>query len=202
MNFHKNGIISSKGISDTAPLHDMKIKTLSDGGAWARIHWLDVTTDKTWFANASEVAKCTDKTNRYSRMGIVDLFKTSKGVYEFMLTYPSLSSTLYNRWSQTSSPNATAVTGFTAITTAWNAHNAGIRYHYNSEKTAFYDCDSGDTWFAAIGQVKSWGTQYIPAADGTSQTSTELWVRIDNLSRQTLLRIYDDSITSKDFIEL
>lgn len=196
MNFHKNGIISSKGISDTAPLHDMKIKTLSDGSAWARIHWLDVTTDKTWFANASEVAKCTDKTNRYSRMGIVDLFKTSKGVYEFMLTYPSLSSTLYNRWSQTSSPNATAVTGFTAITTAWSTHNAGIRWATNGN--AIYNCDTGSTWFTS-----TWtSTQFIPAADGTSQTSTELWVRIDNLSRQTLLRIYDDSITSKDFIEL
>lgn len=36
MNFHKKGIISSKGISDTAPLHNMKIKTLSDGSAWAK----------------------------------------------------------------------------------------------------------------------------------------------------------------------
>ena len=57
----------------------------------------------------------------------VDKFKTSSGVYEFMLTYPSLSDTLYNRWTQTSSPNAGTVTGFTPITTAWSGHNAGIR---------------------------------------------------------------------------
>ena len=52
---------------------------------------------------------------------------TEIGTYEFMLTYPSLSTSLYNRWTQTSSPNAGTVTGFTPITTAWSGHNAGIR---------------------------------------------------------------------------
>jgi hypothetical protein len=33
----------------------MKTKILSDGSAWARIHWLDVTTDATYFADEAEV---------------------------------------------------------------------------------------------------------------------------------------------------
>ena len=103
------------------------------------------------------------------------------GKYEFMLTYPKLSATAYNRWSQTSSPNQSTVTGFTKINTAWNAHFGGIR---RQNGTAVYNVDTGSTWYAAIGQKATWtSTQYIPAADGSSQTETELWVRINNLSQ-------------------
>ena len=96
-----------------------------------------------------------------------------------MLTYPSLSSTLYNRWKQTSSANASAVTGLTKITTAWDSHNYGIRKHASY---AVYNCDTGGTWYAPIGQKSAWSsTLNIPAADSSSQSSTELWVRFDNV---------------------
>jgi uncharacterized membrane protein len=75
----------------------MKTKIMSDGSVWARIHYLDVSTNATYFANANEVNQC-NEANRFSQMGIVDSFKTSSGVYEFMLTYPNLSSG-YNRWT-------------------------------------------------------------------------------------------------------
>jgi len=121
-------------------------------------------------------------------MGLVDHFKVD-GKYEFMLTYPSLSNSLYNRWTQTSSPNASTVTGFTAITTAWNNHNAGIRKHGSA---CVYNCDTGSTWFAPIGQKSAWdSTKFIPAADGTSQTETELWVRIDTLPNLTKTSMLD-----------
>jgi hypothetical protein len=54
----------------------MKTKVLSDGSAWARIHWLDVTNEKTWFAT-NEVQFC-NASNRFSRMGLVDHFKSNK----------------------------------------------------------------------------------------------------------------------------
>ena len=117
-------------------------------------------------------------------------FTTSgaQGKFEFMLTYPKLSETLYNRWTQSSSPNESAVVNFTPITTAWSAHNAGIRKKGGS---SIYNCDSGTTWYAPIGQTETWtSTQYIPAADGTSQTETELWVRIDKLSSQQNISLY------------
>lgn len=200
MKIKKKGVLVSGGFGNTAPLYEMKMKTLDDGSAWARIHWLDVTATKTWFTSDTEVMKCIDKTNRYSRMSIVDKFKTSNGVYEFMLTYPSLSSTLYNRWTQTSSPNAETVTGFTKITTAWDAHNAGIR---RTGGPSVYNCDSETTWFAPIGQKTTWTeTQYIPAADGSSQTSTELWVRIDTLPQETQTKIYNNFIVANDFYEI
>jgi hypothetical protein len=47
-----------------------------------------------------------------------------------------------------------------------------------------YNVDTGDTWYAAIGQKSAWtSTQDIPAADGSSQPETELWVRINSLEQ-------------------
>jgi hypothetical protein len=60
---------------------------------------------------------------------------------------------LYNRWIQTSSPNSNTVTGFKPITTAWTAHNSGIRKHGTA---CVYNCDSGGTWYAPIGQLSTW----------------------------------------------
>lgn len=375
----KDGIVSTGGFNDKAvPTYDMKIKALDDGSTWARIHHLDLKNDKTCFANAAEVAKCVNKNNRYSRMGIVDRYKAG-GEYEFMLTYPSIKKTvpagyteleyiqatgsqyirtgvtggarwefdiqftdtktrqlmgyggsgseywgsqengmyglatwgymnvasggrdtivhdytgsnslwvknvtygisqtdvtskqyqifaidggylckaklyrckciqsgslirdfiparrdsdnviglldivnnvfytnsgsgsftggpptdsipLYNRWIQTSSPNASTVTGYKAINTAWTSHNAGIRKHGTS---AVYDCDTDGTWYAPIGQTATWtSTQYIPAADGTSQTETELWVRTDRFADEDQLNIYDGSMTATSYVEI
>lgn len=90
----KDGVVATGGFNDKAiPTYDMKIKALDDGSTWARIHHLDVTSDKEWFTSDTEVAKCTDKHNRYSRMGIVDKYKTGSE-YEFMLTYPSMKKTV------------------------------------------------------------------------------------------------------------
>lgn len=199
-NIGKNGTTNFASISSSANTYDMKTKILSDGSVWARVHWLDVTNKKTWFANAAEVAKCLNQPNRYSRMGQIENFIGSNGSYEFMLTYPSLSSTLYNRWKQTSSPNAATVTGYTPITIAWSAHSAGIR---KNGSACLYNCDSGSTWYAPIGQYSPWTTdKYIPAADGSSQTSTELWVRIDTIASATECQIYDKSIIANDFYEI
>ena len=107
VDFKKNGVATAASFGNAAaPLQEMEIKSLDDGSVWARIHYLDVSRLVEWFANKSEIMKCIDKTNRYSRMGIVDMFKQTNGTYEFMLTYPSLSATLYNRWTQTSSPHS------------------------------------------------------------------------------------------------
>ena len=185
---NKNGnlIISST-------LESMQTKQLPDGSKWARIYYLDVSSTKEFFSS-NEVLDCTNKSNRFSRMGRVDNFRSLDNYYEFMLTYPSLSSTQYNRWKQTSSPNENTVSGFESITPTWSAHNAGIRKHGAS---AVYDCDSGDTWFAPICQIKSWtDTLYIPAADGSNQTQCELWVRYDNVS------IMKDSICECSALDL
>lgn len=133
---------------------------------------------------------------------LVDCSTHSTGWYEFMLTYPRLSSTLYNRWKQTSSPEASAAVGYTPITTAWGDHAGGIR---RTNGTSTYNCDNvgSSTWYAAIGQKSTWTeTQYIPAANGSSQTETELWIRIDTAANSTKCSIYPNSIVAKDFYEI
>ena len=106
--------------------------------------------------------------------------------------------TLYNRWIQTSSPNATSVTGFKPISTSWSGHNYGIRKHGTS---CLYNCDSGDTWYAPIGQYYIWEGG-IPACDGTPQSQTELWVRTDRFADATQFKIYNGSMTAKDYTEI
>jgi hypothetical protein len=146
-NFNKNGTVNFANLSNSVSLHEMKMKVLDDGSTWARIFYHDVTFQKTWFTS-NEVPLCLNQNNKYSRMEIVDEFKNNDGIYEFMLTYPSLSNTDYNRWTQTSSPNAGTVTGYTPVKIAWTAHSAGIRKHGGS---SYYNCDSGSTWYAPIG---------------------------------------------------
>lgn len=194
----KRGIFNAQDFSEKDKIAGMALTMLADGSSWARIHWLNVTEDKTWFASNDEVASCNEP-NRFSRMGLVDQFKTSDGVYEFMLTYPSLSTFLYNRWTQTSSPNSGTVTGFTPITTAWSGHNGGIRKNGSS---CVYNCDTGSTWFAPIGQKSAWdSTRFIPAADGSSQTETELWVRIDTLPSVTKFNIMKEHFVSSSLFQ-
>ena len=195
------GLIHTGAISETMTAFNMPIKVLNDGSAWARIHWLDVTSNKTWFTNANEAAECLNQSNRYSRMGQIENFVGADGSYEFMLTYPRLSLTDYNRWKQTSSPNATTVTGFERIHTAWDAHNGGIRKHGSN---CLYNCDTGSTWYAPIGQYAQWTTdKYIPAADGSTQTETELWVRIDTLPPEKRISLFNDKyIQALHFYEI
>lgn len=105
---------------------------------------------------------------------------------------------LYNRWIQTSSPSATSVSGFKALETAWNAHNFGIRTHGSD---CLYNCDSGGTWYAPIGQYRIWEGG-IPAADGTMQTKTELWVRINDLELANKASFFDCSISATNYHEI
>lgn len=116
---------------------------------------------------------------------------TLDGTYEFMLTYPRMSATGYNRWTQTSSPNKSTVTGFTNIAATWTQEaHSGLRKHGSA---AVYDCDSGDPWYAPIGQKSQWTTgKYIPAANGSSATETELWVRIDKLPNINKISMLDE----------
>ena len=91
----KDGIVASGGFIDkTVPTYDMKVKGLPDGSTWGRIHHLDLTHEKNFFASASEVANCTNKNNRYSLMGKVNKYQPPDGNYEFMLTYPKMKKTL------------------------------------------------------------------------------------------------------------
>ena len=126
------------------------------------------------------------------------------GYYEFLLKYPNISTTLYNRWKQTGSPHESAPGGYERITTAWRDHAGPLR---KANGDAQYNCDNvgSTTWYAAIGQTKGGTNGSIPAANGSQQFKTELWVRIDDGQKKALIngqmKVYEDYLLAYDYIE-
>lgn len=157
---------------------------------------------KFWLPNGTLIRDFVPCVNASGNVGLYDKvtkrFYGGRGTGNFIAGTTKESLPLYNRWIQTSSPTATSVSGFKPIHTSWTAHNYGIRKH-GSE--CLYNCDSGGTWYAPIGQYTIWEGG-IPAADGTMQTMTELWVRTDRFSNANKLSIYNDSITATDYLEI
>lgn len=127
------------------------------------------------------------------------------GLYEFMLTYPNLSLTQYNRWTQTISPNSEYVTsitgtGYNTIHNDFSLHQAPITKSASND-SSLYSCNLAGNWWAPIGQKKLY-SDGIPAADGSVRLSTELWIRIDLLAELDMLNIYKNNvISSLNFIE-
>lgn len=111
---------------------------------------------------------------------------------------------LYNRWTQTSltsDVNQGDNISFKPIFSSWPQHLGPLKPAQAFETT--YDCDIKGTgnWFAPIGQYTIWSGG-IPAADGSVQTETELWVRTDRFADEDQFNIYDGSITATDYIEI
>lgn len=113
--------------------------------------------------------------------------------YEFMLTYPSNSDTKYNRWIQSNSPNVAskAGTGYIPIHTDFTAH-ANPLTKCASSGSAVYCTNIKDNWWSPIGQLVLYNSTGIPAANGSTETEVELWVRIDNLPKLTKTSFVDD----------
>lgn len=131
---------------------------------------------------------------------VTQFFYRNKGTGQFVPGPTKEPLPLYNRWTQTSSPNSSTVSGFQAVQTAWPQYHYGIRKNGTS---TVYNCDTGGTWYAPIGQLSTWtDTQFIPAADGTSQTETELWVRIKPTKETNQCKVYGNSIVAKNYTEI
>jgi hypothetical protein len=126
---------------------------------------------------------------------LADLSVSNGGSFEFMLTYPRLSNG-YNRWRQINSPNdnwSASGTGLVNIHTDFTTYKHGLKRTNSATASAVYTCSNSDNWWAPIGQKTAYSSG-IPAADGSTQFETELWVRIDCLHPDTI-----KLITSPEF---
>lgn len=94
--FKKSGTIEMQGINEVENTRGMAYKTLEDGSAWARIYNIDFAAKKEAFANTAEVAKCEDKTNRFSLMGLVENFAGKKVTMTNMVPRPVSGNTGFN----------------------------------------------------------------------------------------------------------
>lgn len=159
----KDGIVSTGGFNDKAvPTYDMKIKALDDGSTWARIHHLDVSGDKTCFANASEVAKCINKNNRYSRMGIVDRF----GLTQLPIGYTHLD---YIQSSGTQYIN----TGFIP-----NSNSRIVVKALLNTAHSIYGIDQSGANFNMTGSTRNGGVMYYYWGNGGASAQTNYFNQV------------------------
>jgi uncharacterized repeat protein (TIGR02543 family) len=183
--------------------YDMAIRSMNDGSVWARIFYHNTHQGTVLFSSLAEI-KSTQTADKYSRLGQLNEFKKANGSFEFMLRYPNYSSTLYNRWIQTSNPMEQYVTtnssgtgtatGYTAVHIDWTGNYWGGLTRQNSDANSISSCylsgSVGHTnWFYAIGATTTWGNG-IPGALSSTNTDTvwgsvELWVRIDDIGTVT-----------------
>ena len=167
-----------------------QLMMLEDGSVWERIFWHDVSSDATYFANEIEAKNC-DKSNRYSNLINIANYIRPNGTFEFMLRYPLLSTTQYNRWIQRKNPLITNANQrqsqnsmeYFPIHIDWNQ-----RWYYglglSSSSQSFMDCEAGhQNWFGSIGQYSAYNGGF-PASDASIQKKVELWVRIDKVTNK------------------
>ena len=159
--------------------------------AWARVfhhnnHWGTVL-----FSNANDwaEAKSANTIDKYSVLGNIANYKNASN-WELMLQYPDVSSTQYNRWTQTDNPittsiantsSGTKVGGYTAVHVDWTGDYWGGLALSSAGETFLNGSTGHYYWLYAIGTKNAWSGG-IPGPNGNAVSTANLWSRIDNLS--------------------
>ena len=154
--------------------------------SWARVfhhntHWGQVLYSA---ANSNAEMKSSNTVDKYSVLGNMENYKNSD-TWEYLLQYPDVSLTAYNRWSQTSNPVTTnnSITGYNPISISWTGNGwGGIAL---GTSYAFIDGSPGNSnWWYAIG-AKNGYQGGIPGPNSIIASTVNLWSRIDNLTTTT-----------------
>lgn len=182
---------------------DMAVMSLSDGSLWARVFYHNCKEGADLFTSLAQI-KSVNTDTKYSKLSSLSNYKFSDGKYEFLLRYPNLSATQYNRWKQTNSPcdefitTTTAgdgtATGYTAVHIDWTGLYWGGLTRQNSNANTITDTYlSGSVghgnWFYALGATSSWGIgipAYLSGQNYANWGSVELWVRINDAAVTTI----------------
>ena len=182
---------------------NMAVMSLSDGSLWARVFYHNCKEGADLFTSLAQIKNVNTDT-KYSKLSSLSNYKFSDGKYEFLLRYPNLSATQYNRWKQTNNPcdefitTTTAgdgtATGYTAVHIDWTGLYWGGLTRQNSDVNTITDTYlSGsvghDNWFYALGATSSWGIgipAYLSGQNYANWGSVELWVRINDAAVTTI----------------
>lgn len=200
------GVISSPDVSKL-----VTPSVLSDGSLWKLIFYHDCRNGTVLFSSAAEAQHC-DEPYKYSILDEMDKFRRSDGAYEFLLYYPEISATKYNRWSQTINPTAEflgdggddtkKVEGYTAIHVDYTDVHWGGLERQNSDATSTNACYlngscNHNNWFYAIGSYEKW-FDGMPGPDSAiAVNKVFLYQRADTGTT----RIYNNRIASEDLNE-
>ena len=150
-NLTKKSILNTKTLNENIGLYDMKTKILDDGSIWGRIFWHDYTISGNFnYETAISLGtKYVNENGKYSRLNELELFRNQNGAFEFLLDYPKVSETDFNRWIQTANPNSTV--GGEGIT---------------QEQMGYETVSLSWTTFWKYGLAKGIGNGYISACAG------------------------------------
>lgn len=165
-----------------------------DGNYYAKIFYHDITGGNV-FSSKEEFLKSNEVT-KYSSLFALDLFKgeyssSINDNFEFMLKYPSLSTTSSNRWYQESNFIKEEITGFEAIDIVWNAnwnsvgHFNGINKITETNSCGFAimtnEQNSNGNCYMTLGAKKAINDKLmVRSTTDYSSSDVELYVRIDD----------------------
>lgn len=179
---------------------DMPMRVLSDGSVWTRVFNHDNQWGTILFTSSD--ALNTQSAIKYSRLNLLTDSLKSNGKFEFMLTYPTLS-TSYNRWKQTNAPqneyvnqsSSSKVAGYEAVSVAWTDSGWG-GLEVSQGGYALADGYTGhDNWWYALACYQVYQRGVPGPSDTVNYRQQELWVRIPNAVGATLATNSKTSIT-------
>lgn len=194
-NSNKTTINTNINIADTTiDLDDMNIPIVSlngKSGYYAEIFVHDVTTTKEVFTSLEEFKKSNTSTKK-SALYALDLFKgkynssLNTDVFEFILKYPSYSSTENNHWYQSSNfleLIEDGVQNYNPVTIAWNNENlfTGIKKVSEEDTCGFANTSAttNENCYNVIGAKKLVNGGFKFSQNLNTTTSMKLYVRCD-----------------------
>ena len=181
---------------------DLPLMVMSDGSVWLRVFNHDNRAGAVLFTSSE--ALNTQQTYKYSRLNILDNnLKNSSGKFEFLLRYPTLSKTEYNRWRQTNAPQNEYVTqgsnskvaGYEAVSISWTGEGWG-GLERSQGGYALADGYTGhDNWWYALASYQVFQNG-VPGPDTkVNYRQQELWVRVPNITGTTVAATANTNLT-------
>lgn len=181
---------------------DLPLMVLDDGSVWARIFNHDNKAGSVLWSSSE--ALNTQQTNKYSRLNILgNSLKNSSGKFEFLLRYPTISATEYNRWRQTNAPqneyvnqsSSSKVAGYEAVSISWTGENWG-GLEVSQGGYALADGYTGhDNWWYALASYQAFQNGVPGPNTIVNFRQQELWVRIPNISGSTVTASANTNLT-------
>lgn len=199
MSLYKSGIITTRSFSNDFPIIDMEIKPLSDGVVFARILHHNNKSGTVRFTSDNVMNIQTD--DLYSRLYLLEEFRDSNGLFEFLAIQPEISETTFYRWKQSNNPiNTTTVADYTNI-----SNGEGGLVKSGNGITLIAKSNATNNLWCAIGCYGSYTQNNITGIPGFGgkivENSLDLYVRITDIKKLERFRIYNKSIISNEFYE-
>ena len=180
-------------------------KVANVDGVYAELFYHNIASVQELFSSVDEV-KRSETVNKRSALFALDLFKgkyqenLNTNVFEFLLLYPSYSTTENNHWYQINNFFKSEIEGFTPISIAWN--NKWDSYgHFNGFTKITEDNECGyingndsthNNCYTFLGAKKLVNNKFNFNQNGTNLTATSvrLLVRCDEfISKYALSKI-------------